>query len=190
VRVIAGSQKGRRLFGSQGLDIRPTSGRVKEAIFSILGPYIESARFLDLYAGTGAIGIEALSRGADRVVFVESHPASLRLLQANIERCGFLTQADVRARRAEDFLDHEDIPHAHFSVVFADPPYRLDSAQTLLPSLARSAMIALDSIVLLEHPTTHHIPLQIGRFHRVRHYHYGDTSLSKFIVPRPETHRL
>ena len=190
MRVIAGSQKGRRLFGSQGLEIRPTSGRVKEAIFSILGPSIEEARVLDLYAGTGALGIEALSRGANRVVFVESHPASLRLLQANIERCGLVTHADVRACRVEDFLEHEGIPRANFSVVFADPPYRLDSAQMLLPSLARSAMIAPDSIVLLEHPTRQHIPLQIGRLHWVRSYRHGDTSLSKFMVAHPEIQHL
>ncbi|MGH7961906.1 MAG: RsmD family RNA methyltransferase, partial [Candidatus Binatia bacterium] len=145
-------------------------------------PYIEGARFLDLYAGTGAIGIEALSRGARRVVFVESHAASLRLLQANLIRCQLMEEADVQARRAEEFLCERLASTKIFDIVFADPPYEFDSAGQLLPSLERSAIIGPKTIVLLEHPTKQAIPSQIGRLGRDRHYHYGDTSLSRFTV--------
>jgi 16S rRNA (guanine966-N2)-methyltransferase len=187
VRVIAGSHKGRRLFSSRGLSVRPTSGRVKEAIFSILATHVEGAQFLDLYAGTGAIGIEALSRGAHRVVFVESHPASLRLLRSNVDHCRFSTLADVHACHAEDFLDRQQTSPIVFDIVFADPPYELESASTLLPSLERSVIIAPKTVVLLEHPTKHLVPSHIGRLCRVRHYQYGDTSLSKFAVANAET---
>lgn len=187
MRIIAGSHKGRQLFSSRGLSVRPTSGRVKEAIFSILATHVEGAQFLDLYAGTGAIGIEALSRGAHRVVFVESHPASLRLLRSNVNHCRFSTVADVHACHAEEFLDRQQTSPTVFDIVFADPPYELESASTLLPSLERSAMITPKTVVLLEHPTKHLIPSHVGRLCRVRHYQYGDTSLSKFTVASAET---
>ena len=90
MRIIAGSHKGRRLLSPTTTGLRPTSGRVKEALFSILGDRIGGATMLDLFAGTGAIGIEALSRGAARVMFVESHTASLKLLKTNLQQCGLL----------------------------------------------------------------------------------------------------
>ena len=188
VRVIAGLHKGRRLFSSTGSNLRPTSGRVKEAIFSILGPGIKGTHFLDLYAGTGAVGIEALSRGARRVIFVESDPASLRLLHANIRHCQLSTETYVHAGHAEEFFEQQHDSSITFDIVFADPPYLLDSAAGLLPSLERSDMIRTNTIVLLEHPAKNRIPSQIGRLRRVRHYRYGDTSLSKFTISSPEIH--
>jgi 16S rRNA (guanine966-N2)-methyltransferase len=178
MRVIAGSQRGRRLLAAQGLDLRPTSGRVKEALFSILGARIEGARFLDLYAGTGAIGIEAASRGAAQVAFVESNSASLRVLQSNLRHCGMSDDVDVHACAAEAFVGRATPPA--FDIVFADPPYRIDSIRGLLPSLARSAIIGPQTIVILEHPTKQRMPAHIDSLTRFRSYRYGDTSLTAF----------
>ncbi|MER3422026.1 MAG: 16S rRNA (guanine(966)-N(2))-methyltransferase RsmD [Nitrospiraceae bacterium] len=185
MRVIAGSQKGRRLLSLKGAAIRPTPGRVKEALFSILGNRINGARFLDLYAGTGAIGIEALSRGAEQVVFVEPNPASLHILRANLERCHMSSTAEVHACSVEEFLKRAGQWNIAFDIIFADPPYRLDSVSMLLPSLERSVIIGPETIVILEHPTKHSIPERIGHLSLLRHYRYGDTSLSTFQV-RPE----
>ena len=179
MRVISGAHKGRRLLAGRH-DARPTSGRVKEALFSILGSRLPGASFLDLYAGTGAIGIEAVSRGATRVVFVESDPRSWRVLNANLEHCGITERTEVYKGDVQSYLRKP--VEEPFTIVFADPPYREDSRAVLLPSLSRSAMIAPHTIVILEHPTKLSISLQIGRLSRTRLYRYGDTSLSLFSV--------
>jgi 16S rRNA (guanine(966)-N(2))-methyltransferase RsmD len=163
-----------------GSRLRPTSDRVKEALFSILGGRVQGARFLDLYAGTGAIGIEALSRGAQRAVFVEPNSASLQVLLANLERCGLSTLADVHACDDTDFLRREDLWGLPYDLVYADPPYGYDCEEHLLPSLGGGAMMAHDAIVVLEHATKRSVPPQVGRLTRVRDYRYGDTTLSVY----------
>ncbi|WP_447976773.1 16S rRNA (guanine(966)-N(2))-methyltransferase RsmD [Candidatus Nitrospira bockiana] len=179
MRVISGAQKGRRLLISKSRRLRPTSGRVKEALFSILGDRIPGSTFLDLYAGTGAVGIEALSRGARRAAFVESDAQSVRLLHANVERCGLSAQSDIRPSSVDAFLAHgggRDV----FDIVFADPPYGDERAAALLPSLSRSAIIGPHTIVILEHPAKQQPPAHVGRLVRTRQYRYGDTMLSLF----------
>jgi 16S rRNA (guanine966-N2)-methyltransferase len=180
MRIIAGSHKGRRLLSPATNDVRPTSGRVKEALFSILRDRIGGSTMLDLFSGTGAIGIEALSRGAARVTFVESHPISLRLLQANLTQCRFSENTEIYPGEARAFLQHAARHGLAFDVIFADPPYRDDSTNTLLPLLGQSAMILPHTVVILEHPTKHQIPPQVGPLNRVRQYRYGDSSLSLF----------
>jgi 16S rRNA (guanine966-N2)-methyltransferase len=180
MRVIAGAQKGRRLFSSEGLGVRPTSARVKEAVFSIIGDRIYGSIFLDLFAGSGGIGIEALSRGAQRVVFVDSSLRSMRLLRRNLGHCR-LPHVDIYRKRGEDFLA-QTATGTTFDIVFADPPYHLDSTTGLLPAVSRSVMLALHTIVILEHSTKDSIPDRIGRLGRLRQYRYGDTSLSTFRV--------
>lgn len=182
MRVIAGSQKGRRLIPPRGSGVRPTADRVKEALFSILGERTIGARFLDLYAGTGAIGIEALSRGATRATFVEPDQASLRVLRANLDRCGMATFADVRPRTVEAFLRRPRQPDSVYDIIFADPPYHEDSGLKLLPSLDRAAIMTRDSIVILEHFNKVTVPPEVGRLIRKRQYSYGDTILSVFGV--------
>jgi 16S rRNA (guanine(966)-N(2))-methyltransferase RsmD len=184
MRIIAGTHKGRRLLGPKDRSaVRPTSGRVKEALFSILGTRIVGASVLDLYAGTGAVGIEALSRGASRVVFVESHRDSLTSLHANLKHCGLTVRAEVFSGEAAAFL-RQAAPA--FDVVFLDPPYATDGASSVLPSLSGSAIIRDGTIVILEHLTKHDIPQHIGPLNRVKQYRYGDTSLSLFRVDAEE----
>jgi len=183
-RVIAGAHKGRRLLTARGDAVRPTSGRVKEALFSIIGERIENARLLDLFAGTGAIGIEAVSRGASHVTFVESDAGSLKVLNANLQHCGAADTAEVVRQAAEAFLR---AARPAYDIVFADPPYRLDSARDLLPALAGSAIIAPHTLVILEHPSKQDMPARVGRLVQRRRYRYGDSSLSVFDVRDAET---
>lgn len=180
MRVIAGSHKGRRLLSPSTHDVRPTSGRVKEALFSILGSQISGATILDLFAGTGAIGIEALSRGAAHVWFVESHAASLQILKANLHQCRLSQNTTIYPGESGAFLRHASHNGLVFDIVFADPPYREDSTSTLLPLLGQSAMIGPHTVVILEHPTKRQIPPHVGLLSQVRQYRYGDTSLSLF----------
>lgn len=180
MRVIAGSQKGRRLMRPQGPDLRPTPDRVREALFSILGTRVVGARMLDLYAGTGAVGIEALSRGAQRVTFVESNPRSLRILRANLHRCGLTRMADIHACRVDGFLERDGPWDDLYDIVFADPPYDTNEGEMLLSSLAHGAIIMPDSLVVLEHFTKVMVPPQVARLLLLRQYRYGDTTLSVF----------
>lgn len=153
---------------------------MKEALFSILAPHVIGARFLDLYAGTGAIGIEALSRGAQAVTFVEADPTSLHLLRINLERCGLMGTADVRECTAEAFLRTASRLGYAYDIIFADPPYDSRSADFLLPSLTRAGIITQGSIVVLEHRTKRTIPFRAAPLTRVHQYRYGDTTLSVF----------
>jgi len=179
MRVIAGSHKGRRLQGPQVTTPRPTSDRVKEALFSIVAPWMADARFLDLYAGTGAIGIEALSRGARTATFVESDPASLKLLRANLTHCRLTAQADVQACAVETFLTRSRGPG--YDLIFADPPYQ-DAAAGLavLSALSRSPLVKPDTVLILEHGGKASLAGELGRLALTRQYRYGDTMLSLF----------
>jgi len=177
VRVIAGSHKGRRLLGPRGPGLRPTPDRVKEALFSILGDRVREARVLDLYAGTGAIGIEALSRGARRVTFVEAHPSSLRVLRDNLTRCGLDGAAEVHPEEAEQFLGRRREDTGPYDLIFADPPYRMDAAPLLI---RLDALAGPHTLVVVEHGTKTPPPAEAGRWTRIRRYRYGDTSLSLY----------
>src|SRR5881392_796168 len=123
MRVIAGEYGGRRLQTPAGLDTRPTSDRVREALFSILGERVADARVLDLFAGSGALGLEALSRGAAEATFVDSAPAAIRALRENL--AALAAEAELRREDALRFLDGAARARRHYDLVFLDPPYRL-----------------------------------------------------------------
>ncbi len=182
MRVIAGAQKGRRLHGPKGPGLRPTSDRVKEALFSIVGNRVAGSRFLDLYAGTGAIGIEALSRGARQVTFVEPNQAALRVLRANLDACGLATHADIHACTAAAFLKRRAKTAVPHDLVFADPPYQPDCLAELWSALCETATIAPDALIALEHSSKAAVPTSRGHLSLLRQYRYGDTTLSIFEV--------
>ncbi len=190
MRVIAGAQKGRSLVGPPSRGLRPTPNRVREALFSIIGSRIEGARVADLYAGTGAVGIEALSRGAGHVTFVEADPKALRLVRANLAHCGLAHLAAVYPMSVANFLHREASSGAPYDIMFADPPYDQDAGTELLPSLASGATIAPDSLVILEHFSKATVPAQVGRLCRLRQYRYGDTTLSVFALSTEGTSAL
>jgi 16S rRNA (guanine966-N2)-methyltransferase len=149
VRVVAGQWRGRRLQAPPGAATRPTSDRVREALFSILGGRVTDARVLDLFAGSGALGIEALSRGAAEVTFVDSDPAAIRAVRANLAALG--ADAEVRRADARRFLGSASAAARQYDLVFLDPPYRLardlgDVLTAALPSvLAPGATVVAES---------------------------------------------
>ncbi len=182
MRVVAGIHKGRRLKEPDGDNLRPTAARVREALFSILSPRIRGANILDLYAGTGALSIESLSRGAEHAVCVENHAGSLRVLRENVTRCGYDTQCRVVSRDVETFLASPPSGEepSMFDIVFADPPYQTVDPERLLERLGRSGKISARGVVILEHFFKHAAPHTVGSLTQTRQSRYGDTRLTFF----------
>jgi 16S rRNA (guanine(966)-N(2))-methyltransferase RsmD len=170
VRVIAGTYGGRRLTAPPGSRTRPTSDRVREALFSILGVRLGGARVLDLFAGSGALGIEALSRGAESAVFVDDAPAAIRAIRANLEAL----QIDAGVRRADAlrFLGAASGDGAQYDLVFLDPPYRL--ADTLAGRLSEAlpAVLAPGAVAVAESDRRAPLALDLPLLDERR---YGDT---------------
>lgn len=181
MRVIAGTHRGRRLRRPQGMELRPTSDRVREALFSILGNRLSDSNFLDLYAGTGAIAIEAVSRGASHVTCVESGTDALQLLRQNMLECGMAHGMTIRAQSVKEFLSKPDQWGGPYDIVFADPPYAMTGElQPLFDQAPIARMFADDAWLIIEHAEKVLLPDTLGAGVRIRCYRYGDTMLSLY----------
>lgn len=178
MRIIAGSARGRRLSVPKGMETRPTSDRVREALFSILTPRVASARVLDLFAGTGAFGLEAVSRGAERAILVDSGRAARLAISENIDKLGFsgrVTLLPLDYKAALSRLSGEA-----FDIVFLDPPYRM-RPEGLLADIRRFVTFAEGALIVLEHARQTDIPPV--PFPIVDRRQYGDTALTFFAPP-------
>jgi 16S rRNA (guanine966-N2)-methyltransferase len=170
MRVIAGEWRGRRLQAPAGSSTRPTADRIREALFSILGDRVPGAHVLDLYAGSGALGIEALSRGAAAATFVDSDPAAIRAVRTNLAALG--AEAEVRRSDARRFLGGASAAARQYDLVFLDPPYRLALGLGDALTAALPAVIGADAAVVAE--SDRRAPLELGLpLHDERRY--GDT---------------
>jgi len=147
VRIIAGTRKGHTIHAPKGLDTRPTSDRVRENVFNIVAPWVEGARVLDLYAGSGAMGLEALSRGATAAVFVESDPEAVRAIERNLDKLG-LTGARVVRHDVITGLGQESGAGRKYDLVLADPPYDMTDYKALSRHLQR--VLADDGLLVFE----------------------------------------
>ena len=187
VRVIAGSLRSRSLTAPPGLATRPTSDRLRETLFNVLAPRIQDAAFLDLYAGSGAVGIEALSRGAATVVFVERAQPALKVLRANLQRLGLTGNLQVNTGAVAAFLR---TPAAQaFDIVFLDPPYDAsDEYDKILGLLGGSALrlLAPDAFVVAEHRRKDKLAESYGALQLKRLLQQGDAALSFYEVQKKE----
>ncbi len=194
MRIIAGKAKGRVLVAPKARVLRPTTDRVKESLFNILS--VEGRQFLDLFAGAGSVGLEAASRGASRVLFVESNRACAQAIRTNIERCGFLnmppeggTAPDIEviecpAERALRLLGHRG---DRFDIVFADPPYGEGAADTALRLVRSLGLLSEGGIVVVQHSIRDDIPVRREGYRIEDSRRYGDTALSFLAIPgRPD----
>lgn len=176
-RIVAGALGGRRIATPPGLQTRPTSDRVREALFSTLEALTELAgcRFADLYAGSGAVGLEAASRGAAEVLLVESDARAARTIKENVALLGLGSRCQVRTGRAEAAA----AAGGSFDVVYADPPYALDDATlaSLLSLMVDSGFLAGDGIVVVERSTRSREPAWPGKITPERSKRYGETLL-------------
>jgi len=175
MRVIAGTCKGRQLRSPGWEGLRPTSDRLRETLFNVLAPRIEGARLLDLFAGTGAIGIEALSRGASHVTFVERDPRAVALIEDNLRHCGMAKGYAIIRGDAGRFL--RTVPAGQpFDLIVLDPPYAAE-ADTRVALAAAAGHLAGDGLLVLERGTRHTPPVVAG-LERVRDLRSGDSTLS------------
>lgn len=180
MRVIAGRARGRRLAVLPGSSVRPTADRVKEALFSMLESRfsLEEAVLLDLFAGSGALGIEGLSRGAAEVVFVDSNPAAARIVRANLAACRFT--ASVRCEPARRALVQLAAAGQSFDGVFLDPPYASDELAACLEILGSGALLRPHAWVVAEHPHDADLPEAFSNLQLTLRRRYGKTALSLY----------
>lgn len=183
MRVIAGKFGSRRLKGAGKLRLRPTSDRLRETLFNVLGPAIEDSLFVDLYAGTGAIGIEAISRGAREVIFIEQNPAAARLIRENLAAlgvpCGDGTSAEMIEASVTRGLQRLAARHRVANFVFLDPPYEdIEEHLRALELLDTSHVVGRDGLVIVEHSRKAELPERLERLERIRLLEQGDAALS------------
>lgn len=181
MRIIAGKYRGRNLKSPPSLEVRPTSDRLRETLFNVIAPRIEGVRFLDLCAGSGAVGIEALSRGATHVTFVDRSRKMCGLIEANLDLCRVPEdETEVVCSEAEDFLRQSPArKRAPWDIIFFDPPYATDYLRALNPLRSDSiTLMSADGLLIIEHHHKKDLPPVIGQLSRGRVLKQGDSSLS------------
>jgi len=181
VRVIAGAAKGRRLQVPPTDGVRPTGDRARETLFNVLAPRIRGVAFLDAFAGSGAVGIEALSRGAASAVFIERDRSAVRVLTENVDHCGFAERAEVLPTTWVNALHRLAENSQAFGIAFFDPPYEWEEAHTCLQALAEHALVAPGGIAIIEHRRATP-PREAAGWEALRRLDVGDTSFSFFGI--------
>lgn len=189
MRVIAGTAKGTRLEAPKGRKTRPTLDRVREALFSILGAKVVEARVLDLYAGTGAIGIEALSRGAAHCEFIEMDAECAVLLQRNLEAARVESRANIQRLRLPEGLSRTGHAEEEYDLIYADPPFGFTDYSLLCTELVRNGLIGPEGVVIVEHDARASLAECSAELVCFREARYGKTCLSFFTAEevRPDT---
>ena len=175
LRIIAGSLKGRRLLTPKWEGLRPTSDKMRETLFNILASRVADARVLDAYAGTGAIGIEALSRGAAHVTFVDEDPRAVKLINENLGRCGQTNRYAIIRTRLGSKTPPSLAPEG-FDLAVLDPPYDEPDLAAVITTV--EPLIAPGGLLVLEHARRRAAPESAGRLSRVRIVNSGDSALA------------
>ena len=176
MRVISGSARGRKLKEPGGFKIRPTSDKVKESVFNIIQFDVEGRRVLDLFAGSGQYGIEALSRGARSAVFVDSASESVKLVKENLKLCGFSELSSVYARDALKFLDSDE----KYDLIFIDPPYDTTLAVRAVEKIVEFDKLNINGIMISESKADAPMPAVTQPYSLQKEYIYGTVKISKY----------
>ena len=178
MRVVGGGLKGRRLKGAAAPGVRPTSELVRGAIFNILGPLVSSARAMDLFAGSGSLGIEALSRGVEWVDFVERHPRQCEVLKENLETVGMTDNAKVHCVDVAKALQNFDGP---YSLALMDPPYKLQTVGQVLDALGDSDLLEDDAVLVVGHSKRLTLMDRYANMERTSSHRYGDSMVDFYL---------
>jgi 16S rRNA (guanine(966)-N(2))-methyltransferase RsmD len=190
MRVIAGTYRSRHLSAPRGMHTRPTSDRLRETLFNILAPRLEGCRFVDLYAGTGAVGIEALSRGAEHVWFVENAAPALASLRQNLSALKITRGFTMEDRGVGAMLQRLGKLTQPIDLVFLDPPYEAENEYSgtlnVLGSARGGEILAVDALVIAEHSSKDKLAMRYGGLEQTRQLKQGDASLSFFGFPAAE----
>jgi len=186
MRIIAGTYRSRPLAAPRGMDTRPTSDRLRETLFNIVAPRIKGCRFLDLYAGTGAVGIEALSRGAEHVWFVENAAPAAKVIRTNLASLRITNGYTLEIRKSSAALERINRLGLAADIVFLDPPYEAGAeyTQTLefLGSARGQTILAPNAVVVAEHRSRIALSEEYGALERTRVVKQGDAALSFFAM--------
>jgi 16S rRNA (guanine966-N2)-methyltransferase len=179
VRVIAGKYRSRTLRSLKGQALRPTSDRLRETLFNVLGPMVNGSTFVDLYAGTGAVGIEAISRGARHAIFAEQHAPAAALIQRNLESLEISAEAEVLCMNVLRAIERLESKKVNAQFIFLDPPYAANvEYENALEALGESPLIAPDGRVIVEHLKKLALPAHVGDLELARVLEQGDAALS------------
>jgi 16S rRNA (guanine(966)-N(2))-methyltransferase RsmD len=189
MRVIAGLHKGRRLKTLEGMSVRPTSDRMRETLFNILAPRIEGARFVDVCAGSGAIGIEALSRGAAHATFIEASRKAAGVIRENLRHCGITENFKLIPRDAVQAMKYFAAEQMQFDIFYFDPPYDSDLYSPVLWQIAKGDLLAEDGLVIIEHRRQLPLAPNYDRLRPFRELAQGESCLTFYglepVLPSP-----
>jgi 16S rRNA (guanine(966)-N(2))-methyltransferase RsmD len=185
MRIIAGSSKGRTLIGPKSDDvIRPTSDRVRQTLFNVLGQWCEGFEVLDVFAGTGALALEALSRGASRAVLIDSGREAQGLCRANAEALGYAARVELLAMPAVKGLEVLGARGVRFDLIFADAPYKLQAGELVLAAVEAKALLKAGGRVVVEHASVEQLTSRVGALQSVDERAFGDTVVTIFELTR------
>jgi 16S rRNA (guanine966-N2)-methyltransferase len=186
MRVIGGNARGRRLKVPKGRTLRPTAARVKEALFNILPRDLTGLRLLDLFAGTGNVAIEALSRGAEEAILVDASAESGRAIRENLRRFGLMDRVSLWTMPVERALRQLERRHEGFDFIFADPPYGQRLVERTLRIIAQGSILRNSGVIVAEHGVRDEVAARFGKLELRDRRRYGDTILSFFYWQREE----
>lgn len=178
MRVITGSAKGRKLLSPQGERVRPTTDRIKEALFNIIGENIKNSILIDCFAGTGNIGVEALSRGAKKCYFIDNDFKSIEIIHNNLELTNLKKNAIIMNSNVSNALKKIEIKKEKVDFVFLDPPYLQEYINPTMKSLSENNILKQNNWIIIEHSKKEHLEEQYGKIKCFRQQVYGNTSLS------------
>lgn len=179
MRITGGSSRGRLLLSGKGKEIRPTSSRVREAVFNIIGNDLSGMKVLDLFAGTGIMGLEALSRGASFCLFADNSDRALTLINKNINICGFAGSAlTVKNNLKEDLPFHGLLSRGNIDLVFIDPPYGKNLIPGVMEAISRKEIMSSGSIFVAETKKEDELPEKSGNLKLIKTRLYGKTKIS------------
>ncbi len=178
LRIIGGELKGKRLYAARGELIRPTGNRQREAIFNILASRVRKTSVLDLFAGTGSLGIEALSRGAGYCLFIDNHRTAVSILEQNIRSCKLEEKSEIIRWDLRNRMDFFNTTSSLFELIFMDPPYNKDYISTALYYLHQSGCLKVGANVIVEHSHAESVPEKEAAYTLIDQRRYGKTLVS------------
>lgn len=190
MRVVSGDCKGRPLKAVPGASTRPTTDKVKEAIFNMIGPYYEGGIALDLFAGSGGLGIEALSRGMDKAIFVDREFKAVSTVKENLRACGLEKKAEVYKNDSDRALKALIKREIVFDLVLLDPPYQKQKLVSILSVLTENGLLAEDAYIMCEHGSDVDLPDEVGNLIRRKFETYGSISISIYRLNTENTEEL
>ncbi len=178
MRVISGTAKGKRLKAPAGLDTRPITDMIKEALFNVLGARVRDIRFLDLFAGSGSVGIEALSRGARKVVFVDYSSEAVKIIKENIDNCKFRDGYQILRNDVFKALRYLKRQEDRFELIYIDPPFPNEKIfNEVMAAIDAIDILETDGIVIIRAPRRKEMPIMFNGLNKYRSSHYGESSL-------------